>query len=351
LSFSRRVSPLDSDDKNEVLIMAKKAIDLKTAAIIGAVLIGGAYFLTGGTFQFAAEGGAPPTGDGGEVGYATTLTFNTLNVYGAAGGDDDTRAWLVNTDNSIKTAEFTVDTEPDTIGTLPNTYSGYLLAGNDNYVVSSDLGSEVWLTKHPVNWKNDPAPDAGQVLLYNESTFTIRVYDSGTEETTPNITIGSGAAYTRLEVEIEAGDNACLCNPDFKKLAFAWNATNTTSYNKMEYIRPKGGYYTGTTSSPEFASGSLVSPTMYLLPPEACVCDSGVYKFPIVVQAKAGANPTNGNGDAWDGDNYAIMFFDYTRYIDDTLKFSEGWEDASDQAADADIGQDSLAQHARITVM
>lgn len=304
-------------------------------AILVVVAIGGAWYMTGG-FQFQAEGGGPLP-----PGFASTASFTQWQPLIGSAATSNVNYRFLNMDNSLRVAETQVTADPQTQGTMPNSFEGYLIVGNDA-ALGTDRGSEVYYSKKYVKWTNDDSPELGQVQLFNESTITWRGYDSGVEESTTNLTIGSGASYTRLDLEYEAMDNGCIGNPDFKKLAIGFNYTNATVLSRFDWIKPKTGYYVGTDSVPEYTAGLAFQPTIYVLPEAAFVCDSGTYKIPIEIKAKAGSDPAV--------QDYAFAhMFDWSYFLDDTGKISSGWEDKSNIAADVDVGLDTAGQAKAVT--
>jgi hypothetical protein len=318
----------------------EKGLALALVAIV-AVL---AYTQTGGEIPLEAADTGTGTGGaaGDSVGYQATMTMRTLNVYDGQAATNGVRAILITPDGQKKAAEFTVNADPDTLGTLPTTYSGSILVGNDNYVVSSDLGSEIYMTRFPVAWSNEGDPDIGTVSVYNESTVTWYAYDGNSEETVLNVTIGSGGEYLRADLEIQAGTDLCIGNPDFKKLAIAFNCTNQSTTNKFDEIRPKTGSYVGTDNLPEFLSGYSFLGGLYILPAHTFVCDGAISnKIPLYIKAKAGNDPIQ-------GDECYGHILDWSYYFDDQNRLTAGWEDKSTINADGDVGIDTLSNSVTI---
>lgn len=309
--------------------------DLEKILILAVVGIVGYVFLVG-MQQPVTERIVPEApGAPGSPGYQATLTFDSLNVYKAHAGTGAMACELWTSANNPQKTETAFDSSPDTFGNLPTTFmfGGYLLCGNDNFVSGTDYGAEIYLTKHSVSWVNEGDPHGGVVKFYNESSITWYGYDSGTLETTLNISSDAGEQYKKAELEIEADADACIGNPDFKKLALAVNCTDIATATKFDRIAPKSGWYTITEPLPQFLAGkAFIEGVVYVLPSDAHVCDSGNYRFPIIIEAKAGA--TN----AASGDICYAHLLDWTYFKDDNNKPASGWEDQSTLAADTDIG-------------
>jgi len=259
-----------------------------------------------------------------------------MNVYAGSAPVASVNFELRTSDGKPQVAETAFDSSPDTQGTLPTTFNGYLLVGNDNYVSDTDQGVEIYYTKHTVSWVNNGDPHGGTFQVYNESGITWYGYDAGTLETTLNVSMSSGATYARAELEFEAGENAIIGNPDFNKIGVFFNCTNATLSNKVKEIRPKTGWYTTTDSVPEFLSGKALVGGIYVLKSDAIVSDYGTYRFPIVITAEAGQ-------DLAPGEICYAHILDWSYYKDDNNKVQSGWEDQSDIVADTDVGIDTFA--------
>lgn len=283
----------------------------------------------------------PGAGPGGP-GYATQIWFSTLNNYLATDGVGAVNYRIYDANNAQVQSETVVTTDPMTTSTMPNSLNGYVLIGNDNGL-GTDRGAEIYYLRHDFNYVEDPAPNLGAFVYYNESTLTWRGYDNGVLESTLNLTMGAGATYRNAELEYEASVDAYVGNPQFRKLAVAFNCTNTTQSNKFEEIRPKTGWYTGTDTLPEFLSGRAFVGGLYILSGDSVVSDYGTYRFPIIIEAKSGQNPENGcNASTSPGDACYAHLLDWTYFINDNNNPASGWEDRSDLATDADIGMDAI---------
>ena len=279
--------------------------------------------------QQTPQQGAPiQTGPG----YATTISVKGWHPLTGAPMTGNAELWD-SSDVQYAAETSIAGTLTDLTTSAPNSFSGYIMIGNDNYESGTDRGAEVYYFKYPVSWTN-----AGKVAktidVYNESTPTWTGYDDGTAESTLNVSVGSGATVTSTELKIAAGQDASLGDPRIDHpLVVCFNVTDTGLTSDWDEIRPAS--YVSTIPVPGFLSGRNVVGDCYVLPTQA-LSDYAEYRFNIILDAKAGVDPVA-------GDTVTAILLDKCYYKDDSGVWQLGWGDKSATGTDTDCGMDSIA--------
>ncbi len=272
------------------------------------------------------------------VGYATTLRASGFDPLGAAA--TNVNVYVRNTDDSARVDETQANAALTSISTsMPNSFSGSIYIGNDATAatggvgaggVGTDRGTEYYFVKQPIEYTNTGEVVVGDIKTYQEGTVTVSAYDDGTVEASPNITVGSGATVDTSEFRISVSADSAFGNPQLENpIAFCANATVPANWDT---IRPLN--YVSTIPVPGMFSGrNFIGGSCYVLP-TAAIMDApnqkNDYRGFFRLQATTSVNPGT--------EQVRIGFIDKTYYLDDARMFRVGWEDASDNAADADIG-------------
>lgn len=314
--------------------MGKGATDWKAIIAFG-LIIG---VLTGYIKLDALTGGI----GGGDVTVNTnlvTLPVKGIDALAGSAGGMNAESWDLS--NNEIDGETSVASATTSLGTdYPNTFSGYVLMGNDNYVSTSDRGTEYYYVKEDVSWvdKQGTLP-VYQINSYAEETGTgttiWEFYDQNSLETTANITIGSGGTYTSAAVKIKSQSNLCIGNPTLDgyngKKSVAW-CFNESTAGMFKEIKPQKN--SGFAPMPGFLKGQNVVECYYT---HDSKCDGAYWETDLFVEANAGKNPASGT------DYIGIIPIDLCWYHNDLLKPAVGFGDESDLAADTDCGIDSRA--------
>lgn len=276
---------------------------------------------------------------GCNIGSLTTLTAGGYDSLGAA--RTNVNVYVVKSDDSFQFGETQSNAALASISTSsPNSFNGYLMVGNDNNL-GTDRGTEYYFTKQPLSYDCQGAVSVDLVPTYAEGTVTVSVYDSGTLELSPNITVGSGATVDTTEVRLAVSANAAFGNPQLDNpVAMCANMTAPTNWRE---VRPLN--YVSTFGVPEFLQGRNFIGSCYVLPIQSIIdspTQKNDFRFFVRLQAAAGTNPGT--------TQVRAVFLDKTYYLDDQQHFKIGWEDRSDVAADTDIGTEDESATADIEI-
>ena len=258
-----------------------------------------------------------------------TLSTWRCGAYDAINGTrDDVNFYRVLPDGSFSLGETRANNALTSCDTsAPNSFSGDVYAGNDNQV-GTDRGTDVYFHKQALNYNCEATPTTDNVKVYAEGTLTLTVYDDGTAETSPNITVSTANVDT-TKVALAVSANSVFGNPDFARpIAFCANATVPTNWDAIRPIN-----YASTIPIPEFLAGrNMIGGSCFVLDTPALM--DGVKdkpnRFEHYVRLDPAANPGT--------EQARFIYIDKTYYVGDDNAFHEGWEDQSDVVADADIG-------------
>jgi hypothetical protein len=312
--------------------MYKYGLGVAAVAVV-ALLYNGGYL-----GQFGAQVVPTPSGGGGGFGQLVSLSvqgFNKLN-----GSTANLNAELWNTDGTKKViGETNVNGAPTSLGTsFDNTYSAYVLMGNDNYRSTTDRGPDYYYTKVPVSWIEKQGlytpPD---MQLYAEDTgagtTVMTLYDDNSAETTANISIATGGTYSKLKLTLTATADQALGNPEFDgqaPLAVCFNDSTNGNISKVELTDNLG-----SIAIPKFLSGKNVV-SCWKANTNA-LTDGKDWTSKIYVElgaAKAASAPGT--------DTIGIMVLDKAHYTDDTQHDAVGYEDYSELSTSADLGINTM---------
>jgi len=279
-------------------------------------------------------------------GQLVSLSVQGINKYtGSAVGVnaelyDDSNKKLV-TETSVASALTSLATN------LDNSFSGYVMLGNDNYVSTADRGSDYYYVKYPVDWTDKQGLlTYDTIYTYAEETATgtslWTFYDDHTAESTANITIGSGGTYTAASVKIMSSSDNCTGNPALngyggkKALGFCLNESTSGQFKE---IKPQKN--SGTFTTPGWLSGKNVVGCYYVTD---AVCDGDYFVTDLYFEANSGQDPAS-------TDSVHVIPVDLCYYKDDNLKWQVGFGDESELSADTDCGIDSSAAALKINMM
>jgi hypothetical protein len=256
----------------------------------------------------------------------TTVTLSGSNVQ-AEIWDNFNKQWLTST---------AVDSAPDSFANMPNSLAGYLMVGNDDFVLATaGAKSEMYLTKHPFEYSNIGEYHIGDVLVYNESTPTWTAYDDGSVDSTLlNLTMASGETSTKGSLKFQAGADSCLGNPALSKpLAVCFYSSNATTVSIIESIKPSA--YVNTIDYPDVFDNTTMNNwgECYVIDTPA-LCDYQSKVIDLIIDTK-------GSNNLCDGDQLYAMLLDKTYFKGDDGKWHEGFYFNSDQSTDTDVGFDS----------
>ena len=298
------------------------------------------------------------------LGYATTVMAGAINAITGATLDVNTR--IYNSDGTLLDGETQCNSLGSSLSTaMPNTVNGgRMMIGND-HDQGTDRGTEIYYRRVPVDYTSRPVytvPDsdgAEFIKLFPETTsLTVTGYDQNSAETTLNISVGAGARYTDVDLQIAIAASTQFGNDD--KLAtevadslktggkvspnypigVCFNVSGTGTGSKpgdWEEIRPDK--YVGTFNPCEVNKSLLFTGDCYVLDTGA-LADGKVgydssYTFGIIVDADGTNNPASSTAQihAW--------FYDATYYIDDNGQWRYGFCDDSKKGTDYDPGFDA----------
>lgn len=268
-------------------------------------------------------------------GFATSVSTSGYDPIGASATNVNAELWEVRSDGSMSNVVGETNANAGVTSlatTLPNTFNGFIMIGNDDATSGTDRGTEYYYSKNSVSWANREGLIVFDRLpTYAEGTLTESGYDDGTLESTLNVTVGSGSRVTTTELRIEVSADAVFGNPEVSRpIAVCFNETTAGMFSE---IKPKS--FDSTIPVPEHLSSfSYLSPC-YVLPisalQEGVAGEQSSYRFGIDIEANAGQNPGV-------TDNSHALFLDATYYQNDAGEWVTGFEDKSSTTADADIG-------------
>lgn len=264
-----------------------------------------------------------------------TLTVGAIDRITKATADVNAELW--SEDNNIIAGETEINSAASTLSSnVPMYFRGYIMIGNDDFQSTTDRGTDYYYTKVPVDFGCQGQKSISNIQLAAESTPTWTGYDDNVKETTLNITVGSGETVTTAALQIKAGADAYLGNPEFTyPLAVAFNESTSGMFDE---IRP--AKYVEKIPVPEFMAGMNMLPNAYVLPTGA-IADYDHYRFDLVIKARTGQNP--GVTD------YAYAFLlDKGYYKSDAGIWEVGWADNSDQGTDQDLGIAAIGNEFKI---
>lgn len=322
--------------------------DKRNAVIaILAILVAFMLFTPNGAQQAKSAigqgGGAGSTNPAGgsnvqcNLGRATTVGVSAFSVLN--GSAQTVNGYLLKPDGTEQVGQTTVNMALTSLTTsADSTFSGNLLLGNDN-AVGTDLGDEVYFHMTPVSWTCQGNPTFPSVPVYTEGTLTLTVYDDGTAESTPNVTVNT-ADVVSTEIKMTVSSKGAFGNPDFANpVAVCFNASSPGKWNE---IRPLT--YNSVLPTPGFLSGNLVKGCYVLNTPALQDSATGPsqYRFGIKLSPAASQNVTN--------ERITAIFLDKTYYKDDSGHWVSGFAKESTLAANADIGSVYTSDQAGIII-
>jgi hypothetical protein len=286
------------------------------------------------------------------VGYATTVSVKGYNPMN--GSLAFANAEILQADGSAKVGETSVPGAITAVSTsMPNSFNGFVMLGNDNYVSTTDRGADSYYTKTALVYANSGSPDVVTVNTPTEGTLTWVGYDDGTAETLLNVTVGtSEISTTELKMTVSAGGvygNPQLDNP----IAVCFNASSDTAGTKayFDYIKPVN--YVSEIDPPGFlATQNIIAGKCYVLPTGALsdVSATGAgssnlfYRFYVRIKPASGLNPST-TTDAID-----VIALDKTYYKNEQSVWVSGFGVEKSLGADTDVGSADIAQATSITL-
>jgi hypothetical protein len=287
--------------------------------------------------QFGAQVVPTPSGGGGGFGQLVSLSvqgFNELN-----GSTANLNAELWNPSGTQKIiGETNVNGAPTSLGTsFDNTYSAYVLRGNDNYRSTTDRGPDYYYTKVPVSWTNRQGLITySDIKLYAEDTSagttSMTIYDDNTAETTANVSIATSGTYSKLKLTLTATADQALGSPEFDgdaPLAVCFNESVAGTFAKIELTDN-----VGTLTIPKFLGGEN-----YVSCWKAntnAILDGKDWTSKIYVELNSGESVA-----AAGTESIGITVLDKAHYVDDAQQDAVGYEDYSVLGASADTAINS----------
>lgn len=276
--------------------MAKKGNEFW---IIVVLIVLGYLFYTGKIKLPSGTGmTTTPTGGGGYYGQLASLWIKSVDKY--RGSADNLTAELWTIDNKQKVSDTIIASALTNMSSnLPNSFDGYVMIGKDNYVTTSRyaIGDNYYYVKYPVSWTNKQGiVSFDDIKTYAEETSTgsdlWTFYDDNTAESTANITVGSGEAYTASSVKLKSSSNNCTGNPNLngyngkKAVGFCFNESASTTTGKWKEVKPN--INSGTFTIPGWLSGKNVISCYYTTDAK---CDGEYFTTDLYFEAQAGVNP------------------------------------------------------------
>jgi len=275
-------------------------------------------------------------------GFGQLVSFSVKGVDKYTGSAVNVNAELWSDENKQMKAETQVNQALTSLGTdYPNTFSGYVMLGNDNYESTTDRGTEYYYVKYPVSWTDKQGLlTEDTIYTYAEETATgtslWTFYDDNTAETTANITIGSGGTYTAASVKLKSSSNKCFGHPELSNaVGFCFNESTSGMFKE---VKPQ--INSGTFTPPEFLSGKNIIDCYYVT---EAVCDGKYFETDLYFEAEAGQDPTT-------SDYVFIIPVDKCYFLNDNNRWEVGFGDNSALASDTDCGIDSIAAALKINM-
>ena len=325
------------------------------AFIIGLAIVGSIIYVT----QFAVSPTSTtttvispeaPTGSQAP-GFAAAFSVSGMNP--VTGLLTAVNAELFTDKDSQAVAETSVASALTSLGTnFANTFSGYVMIGNDAEQSLTDRGDEFYYRKATAAWTNvGGLQTLERIPTYLEGTPTWTGKDEGTVEATTNITVDSGESDTTLSVKIQVSASAYLGNPDPALDAFSKNKL-AVGFNESA-----GGVLDPTLTRPSVSTKSLgYIPGNYTsyrmlgiwiltgithLDDDPQTPEPATYEFGVTIKALSGVNPAV-------TDNTVISLWDLTWCRNDNRIWVACWSDESTIAADGDAGMRAFGNEKRI---
>ena len=306
----------------------------KTDLVLVLLLLAAIGIMTGYIKLGGMEGVKQAAGSFGQL---VTLSVRGVDKY--TGNAVNVNAELWSSDNTQVVSETNVNQALTSLSSsLPNSFDGFVMLGNDDYQSTTDRGTEYYYVKYPVSWSNIQGLVAKDTIYtYAEETPTgsslWTFYDDGTKETTPNITIGSGGTYTAASVKMMSSSNRCFGNPSLKGMKpriVGW-CFNESTAGMFKEIKPLKN--SGTFAVPEFLKGKNVVDCYYV---HDDLCDGAYFETDLYIEANAGQDPTT-------SDYIGIIPVDLAWVKNDQGKWVVAFGDDSDLTSDTDAGIDSIS--------
>lgn len=303
------------------------------AIVAGFLAYQGGYFGQYGA-QVAPSDGGNGVGGGGGFGQLVSLSVQGFNKLNGSTANLNAELWnLAGTEKKI--SETNVNGASTSLGTsFDNTYSAYVLMGNDNYRSTTDRGPDYYYTKVPVSWTNRQGlVTYNDIKLYPEDTSagttSMTIYDDNSAETTANISIATGGTYSKLKLTLTATADQALGNPEFDgqaPLAICFNESANGNHSKIELVDNLG-----SIAIPKILGGKNVV-SCWKANTNALV-DGKDWTSKIYVELGA-AKAASVAGT----DSFGIIVLDKAHYVDDAQYDAVGYEDYSEFSTSTDLG-------------
>jgi len=222
-------------------------------------------------------------------------------------------------------------------------FYGYLMCGNDNYVSTTDRGADTYYRRIPVDW-GCTGSKSYDVKVYNESAIKVRAHYNSTTynytqviNITSNITTNPTGVEQGLEIELLAGADDCIGNPDFSyPISICVNTSNNAEYSD---IRPSN--YIEKFTSPDFLDArKIYKDDCYVLPTGA-LCDNARYRFTFLIDYATGQQPN-------EEDYIHLFILDKTWFKNDAETWESGFGFDTNLGTDTDVGIDTISAARRI---
>jgi len=285
----------------------------------------------------------PPSGGFGQL---VSLSVKGVDKLRGTAFGANAESW--SDDGNQMVPETSIPSALTALGTsYPNTFSGYVMLGNDNYASTTDRGDDYYYVKYLVSWSGiQGLTTRDNIQTYAEETTTgtslWTFYDDNTAESTANITIGSGGTYTASSVKLMSSSRNCTGNPSLngyngkKAIGFCFNESTSGQFKE---IKPQKN--SGTFTAPGWLSGKNVVGCYYVTD---AVCDGDYFVTDLYFEANSGQDPAS-------TDSVHVIPVDLCYYKDDNLKWQVGFGDESELSADTDCGINSIAAALTINMM
>lgn len=310
-------------------------MEILAISAVPAIAIIAALYLTGnlgGVTTIQQIGGQPGFGQ------LVTLQVKGNNKYNGTGVN--VNAELYGSDDGQKVSETSIARVLTQLSAaLPNSFSGYVMIGNDNYESSTDRGQDWYYKKYPVSWSGmQGLLPYDNIDLYAEGAETgdmaTDFYDSNTLESTANISIATGGSYTSATVRLLSTAQNNTGNPDFNgqyPLMLCFNETDSGDFFEIKPVNNAG-----SEPIPGFLRGSNVV-SCWKIPTNA-LSDGATFDVVLYYKLNSGESVTAAGSDA----SYIIVV-DKCYVRNDAQKWIAAYSDESDLVSDTDCGMPSAA--------
>ena len=346
----------------------KGALTMANVIIVFLVMFvivgGGLYYWMGGlpTKKQATGETRQLTGSPCNVEDATLISRN-VNAF--TGGAVGTNGELFTSSNTPIATDVSVASASTSISTgFPTNTGGYYLSGNDNFQSGTDRGTEYYYTLNSFSNIGCQGvidlPGGNDIAVYPENTGTtnFRFFEGGTEEATPNVTLGADDESNDEAIWITAPNDQAIGLPGVSKyfsmfpelgldasrdsgLAVCFNESTSGFFDKIEVLESNK-----IVANPETLQGLTYLLGCYVIPQTSIMpytTSSGeVIRDAIVDNKRAVLSIREDTGSTNPGvtGSYRVTLIELCFSVDGDKagRWTLGWEDTEREGTDSQCG-------------